>query len=193
MDLNIEKLERPRKERRLPVVLSQEEIKSIFEEVHNIKHKTLLSLIYSAGLRISEVINLQIKDIDTHRKIIHIKRAKGAKDRLVGLSEKMADMLSNYYSMCEPGEFLFEGPGGGRYSDTSIRNIFRRAVKKAGIRRRVTVHSLRHSYATHLLEQGTDLRFIQMLLGHSSSRTTEIYTHVAVNRLLNIKSPFDTL
>jgi len=147
--------------------------------------------IYSGGLRRNELINLRPEDIDSRRKLIKIMGSKGNKDRYTILSEKLLTLLREYYRQYRPGEWLFEGQSGGRYSATSIEKIFRKAVSKAGIRKYVTPHSLRHSFATHLLEQGISLRYIQEILGHSSSKTTEIYTHVDTNEIGQIKNPLD--
>ena len=188
-----EKLERPRVERSLPSVFSKEEVEAILCSLRNLKHKAILSVIYSAGLRIGELINLKISDIDSHRMVIHIRQAKGRKDRMVTLSSKIVVLLRQYYQAYKPKEYLFEGVGFRPYSNSSCRSILKRAMKAAGIRKPGSLHTLRHSYATHLLESGTDIRFIQELLGHKSSRTTEIYTHVSKKKLEEIKSPFDEL
>jgi integrase/recombinase XerD len=175
-------IKRPRKEKRLPTVLSIDEITRLFDATTNIKHRCILMEIYSGGLRRNELINLHPKDIDYYRKLIKIRGSKGNKDRYTILSEKLLTLLKEYYKQYRPDEWLFEGQTGGRYSATSIEKIFREAVSKAGIRKYVTPHSLRHSCATHLLEQGISLRYIQEILGHSSSKTTEIYTHVATKK-----------
>lgn len=172
-------LNRPRKEKRLPKVLSKNEIKRIFDSTYNIKHKSILMLIYSSGLRRSELLNLKVKDIDSERMIIYINNGKGKKDRISLLSENLLHILRDYYKKYQPEQYLFEGQNGGMYSPTSVANILKKTTQKAGINKNVTLHMLRHSFATHLLEQGTDLRSIQELLGHSSSKTTEIYTHVS--------------
>jgi site-specific recombinase XerD len=187
----IYKAERPKREKKLPTVLSLNEVRSILSQVENVKHKTILVVIYSSGLRISELLNLKINDIDSKRMLVHIKGSKGRKDRYVILSEVALKMLRKYYKEYKPKIWLFEGANGSQYSTTSCRAILRRAVKNAGIKKHVTLHTLRHSFATHLLENGTDLRYIQSLLGHSSSRVTEIYTHVSQAHLRNIKSPLD--
>ena len=186
-------LERPRKEKKLPIVLSGKEIKSIFNTITNLKHKTLLSLLYSAGLRIGEAINLEITDIDSQRMLIHIKQAKGKKDRYTLLSSSFVYILRDYYTAYKPKKYLFEGQKGGKYSNTSAQKVFKTALFKAGIKKKATLHSLRHSFATHLLEKGTDIRYIQELLGHSSPKTTMIYTHVTETSLKKIKNPFDDL
>jgi site-specific recombinase XerD len=184
-------LHRPHKEHRLPKVLSKNEVKGILSSCVNLKHKTILMLIYSAGLRRSELIDLKISDIDSERMVINIMGAKGKKDRISLLSKNMLSLLRSYYKAYRPKKYLFEGQAGGKYSPTSIANILKKAAIKAGIRKTVTPHMLRHSFATHLLEQGTDLRYIQELLGHSSSKTTEIYTHVSKKAIDQIKNPVD--
>ncbi len=182
---------RPRKEHKLPKVLSKAEIKRILEVVNNSKHKCILSLLYSAGLRRSELLELKLTDIDSQRMVLNIRGAKGKKDRISLLSQNMLEMLRAYYREYRPKEFLFEGAKGGQYSATSIVSILKQAGFKAGIKKRVTPHMLRHSFATHLLEQGTDLRYIQELLGHKSSKTTEIYTHVSNQAIGKITNPLD--
>jgi len=187
-------LSRPKKEKKLPNVLSQSEVKSIFESVDNIKHKLILLLTYSAGLRVSEVVRLRINDIDSDRMLIHIRQGKGRKDRYTMLSKVALEMLRKYVYVFKPKDWLF--PGGkdkGYLTERSVQKIFIAACNKANIMKKVTFHSLRHSFATHLLESGTDLRYIQELLGHSSSKTTEIYTHVTHANLSKIKSPLDRL
>lgn len=163
-------IERPQRERRLPVVLSEEEVVRLFEVTDNVKHKSLLMLIYSAGFRVSEALHLKIKDIDSQRMQIVIRNAKGSKDRLGLLSASLLPLLREYLQLYEPKEYLFEGEKGGPYSARSAQSVLRQAVSRAGIRKRVTLHTLRHSFATHLLEKGTDFRYIQTLLGHNSSR-----------------------
>jgi site-specific recombinase XerD len=184
-------LHRPKKEHKLPKVLSKNEVKKILDSSKNIKHKSILMLIYSAGLRRSELLNLHISDIDSERMVINIRGAKGKKDRISLLSGNMLNMLRDYYKKFKPVKYLFEGPGNSKYSSTSVSNILKKATAKAGINKKVTPHMLRHSFATHLLEQGTDLRYIQELLGHSSSKTTEIYTHVSKRAIDKIKNPID--
>lgn len=184
---------RPKKEKLLPTVLSEQEVALILNQVENIKHKCILSLIYSGGLRISEAIALKIKDLDRLRGVITIKQSKGKKDRQVPLSKRLVVLLDNYFAIYKPHQYVFEGQMGGMYSTRSIQNIFSVACKNAGIIKHATVHTLRHSYATHLLEKGTDLRVIQEILGHSSSKTTEIYTHVSTKMIGAMRSPFDDL
>ncbi|MCZ2083317.1 MAG: site-specific integrase [Flavobacteriales bacterium] len=192
--IDIAKIHRPRREKILPNVLSKEEIKAILEAHQNIKHKTMLSLIYSCGLRRSELLHLKPTDIDSKRNIVIIRQSKGKKDRITPLSPKILALLREYYSIYKPTTFLFEGSQKGScYSEHSLHNVLKQALAKVKITKPVTLHWLRHSYATHLLESGTDLRYIQELLGHNSSRTTEIYTHVSTKNLQQIKSPFDDL
>ena len=186
-------IERPKKEQKLPIVLSKEEIQKIFHQISNIKHKAMLTLIYSAGLRISELIHLKIEDIDSERMLIHIRDSKGAKDRMVPLSANVLVLLRNYYREYSPNIYLFNGEKNSMYSPTSIRKFLQRAVHKSFIKKHVSPHTLRHSYATHLLEAGIDLRYIQAVLGHSSVKTTEIYTHVSTKSLQAIKSPIDEM
>ena len=192
--IDIDKIHRPKRSKLLPNVLSKEEIKQILEAHNNIKHKTMLSLIYSCGLRRSELINLRIADIDSKRGLVIIRQSKGKKDRIVPLSPKILEMLRLYYPAYRPKIWLFEGQNGNeKYSDQSLQSVLKQALVKVHITKPVSLHWLRHSYATHLLESGTDLRYIQELLGHNSSKTTEIYTHVSTKSLQQIKSPFDDL
>lgn len=184
-------IERPRAEEKLPEVLAKDEVLKIIEHTNNIKHRCIVSLLYSAGLRRSEVLKLKIGDIDSKRMVIKVRSGKGNKDRYTILSEKLLVDLRHYFLEWRPKEHLFEGPKGDPYSAESIVKIVKEASKKAGIRKRVTPHMLRHSFATHLLESGTDLRYIQVLLGHKSTKTTEIYTHVATNIFFKIKNPLD--
>ena len=191
--IEIDKIHRPKRSKLLPNVLSKEEVKLILNAHNNIKHITMLSLIYSCGLRRSELLNLKPADIDSKRGIVIIRQGKGKKDRIVPLSVKILEMLREYYSICRPKIWLFEGQSGGHYSEQSLQSVLKQALAKTKIKKPVTLHWLRHSYATHLLESGTDLRYIQELLGHNSSKTTEIYTHVSTKNLQQIKSPFDDL
>ena len=186
-------IRRPQKEKTLPKVLSKEEIARIMANCENLKHRTMLCLLYGAGLRSGEVISIKVNDIDSTRNLINIRKAKGFKDRTVMLSEKLLELLRAYYKNYHPIIYLFEGQYGDQYSETSLRNVFQKACLKAGIKQRPTLHWLRHSFATHLLENGTDLRYIQQLLGHQSTKTTEIYTHVSNLHIGKIKSPLDNL
>jgi site-specific recombinase XerD len=186
-------IDRPRKEKLLPEVLSEEEVVKILNATENLKHKAILMTIYSAGLRIGELINLKIKDIDSNRMQLRVEQAKGKKDRYTLLGEKTLDILRKYVKEFKPKDWLFEGIDGGNYSQKGIQTILRKSVEKVGIKKRITVHTLRHSFATHLLEAGTDIRYIQSLLGHSSGKTTEIYTHITTKGFEQIKSPLDKL
>lgn len=190
----IYEIKRPRRDKKLPVVLSKEEVAAIVSAVQNLKHKVILMLTYAAGLRVSEIASLKLEDIDYRRKIIHIKGAKGRKDRVTLLSEVAFKFLTEYCMKFKPEKWLFAGAEPGKHlSIRTIQNIFEQAKEKAGIIKPVSVHSLRHSFATHLLESGTDLRYIQELLGHQSSKTTEIYTHVSSRSIASITSPLDTI
>ena len=192
--IEIDKVHRPKREKVLPNVLSKEEVKKILFAHNNFKHKTMLSLIYSCGLRCGELLALQPVHIDSKRNIVLIKNAKGKKDRIVPLSPKILEILRDYYKVYQPKVYLFERNIAGKpYDSRSLQQVLKLALKKVNITKPVTLHWLRHSYATHLLESGTDLRYIQELLGHNSSKTTEIYTHVSTKNLQQIKSPFDDL
>ena len=182
---------RPHKSRFLPIVLSQEEVIDLLRATKNLKHRTILAIIYSGGLRIGELLRLKLSDIDIDRRHILVRQAKGRKDRYVVLAESVLPMLENYLSTYQPGKFLIEGQAGGQYSPESIRSFLKRACKSANINKHVTPHTLRHSYATHLLESGIDLRYIQELLGHQSPRTTMVYTHVTRKSLMQVRSPLD--
>lgn len=186
-------IDRPKSEKILPTVLDQSEVCEILNATTNLKHKAILMTVYSAGLRLSEAINLKISNIDSKRMQIKIENSKGKKDRYSLLSEKTLDILREYFIIYKPKLWLFEGQSGGKYSERSIQAILKDALSKTKIKKRVTVHTLRHSFATHLLENGTDLRYIQTLLGHDSSKTTEIYTHVTTKGFDKIKSPLDSL
>ena len=186
-------LERPRKERKLPDVLSKNEIGELLSSVENIKHKSMLALIYSCGLRRSEAINLKLQDIDSERLVIKIRGAKGKKDRYVQLSEKLLGLLQDYQQDYHPRVWVFEGQKGGQYGAESISRFLKSAALKAGITKRVYPHILRHSYATHQLEQGVDIRFIQQWLGHESLKTTQKYTHVSEQNFRNFRNPLDDL
>lgn len=180
-----------KKEKTLPKTISKEKIKIIINNCDNIKHRLVIKFLYSSGLRLSELINLKRKDIDFDNNLIFIRLGKGSKDRVTLLSPNLKDDLLKYYSFSEfKTEYIFEGRK-GKYSKKSVQKILERLGKKIGTK--IHPHMLRHSFATHLLEQGTDIRYIQKLLGHSSSSTTEIYTHVANKDLKNIKSPLDNL
>jgi integrase/recombinase XerD len=192
--IEIDKIHRPKREKVLPNVLSKEEIKLILNAHSNIKHKMMLSLIYSCGLRCGELLALRPVHIDSKRNIVLLINSKGKKDRIAPLSPKILEMLREYYVLFKPTTYLFEGVNPGEtYSEKSLQSVLKQALKKVGITKPVSLHWLRHSFATHLLESGTDLRYIQELLGHNSSKTTEIYTHVSTKSIQQIKSPFDDL
>ena len=182
--IKVEDIHRPRPEHRLPNVLSKEKVKAIMQALRNVKHRCMLSLIYSCGLRLSELLNLKPLDIDSHRNLVIVRQGKRKKDRVVPLSEKVLEMLRECYKAYKPKNWLFEWQIAGQpYDERSLSEVLKKATRKAGITKPVTLHWLRHSYATHLLESGKDLRFIQELLGHKHSKTTEIYTHVSTHSL----------
>jgi len=184
---------RPRKSRKLPGVLSEKEVLRILKALENIKHRCILMLVYSAGLRLSEVVNLQLQDILRDRSQLRIRAAKGKKDRYTVLSTKALLLVEEYLKMYKPDLWLFEGQTGGQYSKTSVQRVFKNALIISGVNSYATLHTLRHSFATHLLERGTSLRYIQELLGHSSSKTTEVYTHITTAGKGGVKSPLDSM
>lgn len=186
-------LERPPKVNRLPVVLSLAEIRRILSCCKNLKHRAMLTTMYAAGLRMGELLNLKPRDIDSETMSIWVRQGKGVKDRCTMLSPVLLKLLRQYFQEYRPNTYLFEGPKGRQYSASSVRKVLQRAVRLAGIQKVVKPHTLRHSFATHLLENGTNLRYIQTLLGHSSSKTTEIYTHVSTTSLKEIVSPLDLM
>ena len=186
-------IQRPPKQQKLPVVLAASEVSDLIRATRNIKHRCIVSLLYSAGLRRGELIQLRITDIDSKRLLININDGKGGKDRVSILSENLLHDLRIYYKQYKPKHYLFEGAHGLAYTGSSVNKLIKRAATIAGIRKNVSAHTLRHSFATHLLENGTDLRSIQVLLGHNSSQTTEIYTHIAINHINKIKSPIDLI
>lgn len=189
-------LEIPRckKEKKLPKVISKEDVVKLLSAVDNIKHKALLMLIYSSGLRVSEVVRIRIQDIDGKRKMLRVSQAKGRKDRYTVLSNTALDVLRQYFKKYRPDDWLFPGFNGESYlSVRTVQNVFRNACSKANVNRAFSVHSLRHSFATHLLEDGIDIKYIQELLGHESCKTTEIYTHVTEAGIKKISSPLDKL
>jgi len=192
--INIDKLElqRPKKSKILPTVLSQQEVIILLQNTKNLKHRAVLGLIYSAGLRISELINLELSHISIERKQLLIKNSKGRKDRYVVLSESYIPLLKNYYLSYRPKRYFVEGRIGEKYSASSIRGFLKNSCKASNIIKKVSPHTLRHSYATHLMENGVGLRHVQELLGHARPETTMIYTHVMKKDLLDIKSPLDT-
>lgn len=191
--VQIDQIIRPRSGKVLPKVWSKEEVSKILISIGNLKQKTLLALIYGSGLRIGEALKLKLSDIDSKRMLIRVLGAKGKKDRYTLLGTSQLTLLRNYFKEYKPDNYLFGGQFGGQYSATSAGNTLKAAIKRTGVPSRGGLHSLRHSFATHLLESGTDLRYIQELLGHESSKTTEIYTHVSNKFLREIKSPLDGL
>lgn len=193
MNREVYQIDRPRLGLTLPKVLSENEIMAILRACDNLKHKAILGTIYSAGLRRGELINLRIHDVQFDKLILYIRGGKGKKDRTTILSASISTVLKHYLKLHKPNYWLFEGMGRKQYSPTSIARILNVAVERSGIRKHVTPHMLRHSFATHLLEQGVDIRYIQTILGHESTRTTEIYTHVSTRSLANIKSPLDII
>ncbi len=192
-NLRIDYIYPDRAEYKLPKVLDIDDIKIILNSIENLKHKTIISTIYSCGMRISEAINLKIADIDSKRMMIRIENSKGNKDREVMLSEKLLLLLREYYKKYKPKIYVFEGQSGGKYTARSAENIFKKGLEISKIKKSASLHTLRHSYATHLIEQGIDIRIVQELLGHKNIKTTQIYTHITDIKKLKIKSPFDNL
>ncbi|MBK5284050.1 MAG: site-specific integrase [Bacteroidia bacterium] len=189
----IYELPRAQKPFQLPAVFAEEEVKKIITASKNLKHRSMLCLAYAGGLRVSEVVNLKLKDIDSKRMVITLRAAKGKKDRQVMLSEKLLLLLREYVRETKPKVWLFEGQYGGQYSSRSVQEVIQQAKQKAGIKKKGSIHALRHSFATHLLEGGTDIISIKELLGHNSLKTTSIYTHVSKKHLSKIQSPLDKL
>lgn len=193
-NLNIENIDRPIKSRTLPKVIGKKDLKLIFENIKNAKHKMAFETIYAYGLRRSELLNLKLQHIDSKRRIISIINSKGKKDRTLPISKRWLEKVKSYYFAYKPKVYLIEGRFEGEsIAAASLQEVFRTTLKISKIKKPYTIHCLRHSFATHLLENGTDLRYIQELLGHKSSKTTEIYTHVSKESLKNIKNPFDEL
>ena len=178
-----------KRSKKLPIVLSREEIKNIIDTIKNPKHKLIISLAYGAGLRISEVVNLKVKDVNLEELTIHLKNAKGRKDRITIFPEKIKNNLQNLIAGKNLNDYLFESERGGKLTERTAQKVFENALRRAGIKKDATFHSLRHSFATHLLENGVDVRYVQELLGHQNIRTTQIYTQVTNPKLKNIKSP----
>nr|WP_299069882.1 tyrosine-type recombinase/integrase [uncultured Allomuricauda sp.] len=184
---------RPKKPLTLPKMLSKSEVKRLFKVTKNLKHLVGLQLSYGMGLRVSEVVNLKVVDVDSERMMVHVRGAKGKKDRYVPLPRTLLPLLRKYYMAYKPSEYLLEGQYGGPYAKSSLQQVFKLTMVKAGIHKQIGIHGLRHSYATHLLEAGADMRFIQELLGHNSVKTTQIYTKVTPHSIKNIQSPLDLL
>ena len=193
MDISLKDIHRPKRGSRLPEVLSIVEIKKILEVTRNEKHRNILMMIYCCGLRVGELINLKRNDLDWERGMIHIRHGKGNKDRMVPFPTKMQNTLRIYLNRFQPKEYIFMGQNGGQYSQSSVRNILKRSCNYAGIKRPVKTHTLRHSYATHMMEKGVNLRYIQELLGHKNPKTTMIYTHVANDAKLRLYNPLDEM
>ncbi len=191
--IDMERITMPRRDRKLPVVLSKEEVVSLLQATKNLKHRTVIAMLYGCGLRVGELVNLRLKSFDFERRQVRIVNAKGRKERYVTIAENSIPLLQNYYATYRPVEYLIENPRGGKYSSNSIRAFLKKSSELAGIKKNVNPHCLRHSFATHLLENGTDLRYIQELLGHSRPETTMVYTHVTRKDLREIKSPLDSL
>ncbi len=186
------KIPHPKRNKTLPVILTSEEIKRLIEVTRNIKHKLIIKILYGCGLRVSEVINLKKEDVNFNEELIKIKLAKGRKDRFVKIPDSLKKELESYCNLHNE-EVLFPSSRGGKLTTATIRKIIKNASKKAGIKKNIHPHTLRHSFATHLLESGTDLRIIQKLLGHSDIKTTQIYLSVSNQLIKNIKSPLDSL
>jgi site-specific recombinase XerD len=182
-----------RRDETLPVVMSRQEVKALLDSVTNLKHKAILTTLYAAGLRLGEVISLELRVVDSPRMVIRVRKGKGKKDREVMLSPQFLELLRSYYVKFRPLRFLFEGTPGMPYSERSVQALLKANLKKAGIERNATVHTLRHSFATHLLEDGVDVRYVQEFLGHKNISTTQIYTHLTDNARKKIRSPLETL
>jgi site-specific recombinase XerD len=191
--VNVEGLVRPHKDFILPTVLSTAEVIRLLQVTRNLKHRTALSLLYGCGLRIGELLALELRHIDVARRQLLVKQSKGRKDRVIVLANRFIPLLQDYILAYKPKRYLLEGKPEVAYSATSIRVVLKRNARIAGIVKAISPHTLRHSYATHLLEKGVDIRYIQELLGHAKPETTMIYTHVSRKDLLNIKSPLDLL
>jgi len=178
-----------KRHKKLPVVLSRKELDSLITSIRNTKHKTLIALSYGAGLRVSEVVSLKVKDVDLHELVIHLKQAKGGKDRITIIPEKLKKDLQNMLAGKSGLDYVFASERGGKLTTRTAQKVFKNSLKKTGIKKQATFHSLRHSFATHLLENGVDVRYVQELLGHANIRTTQVYTKVTNPSLKNIKSP----
>lgn len=186
-------IQRPKKQKQLPKVLSTQDIIKLFQVVENTKHLLLLKLSYGMGLRVSEIVNLKINNIDINRLQVHIQAAKGKKDRIVPLPQSVIQILNEYYKIYKPKKYLFEGQYSDQYSSRSVQAVFKKAMQKANIKKEIGIHGLRHSYATHLLESGTDISLIKELLGHNDLKTTLTYTHISQKNLNKVKSPLDNI
>ena len=193
--MRTEKLERVRRSKTLPDVLSLDEMKILLSSYSNLKHKAMITMTYSCGLRRSETLNLRWKDINRKRMTLTVRLGKGKKDRQVVLPERLLKMLEEYYlnSKKKPKEYVFEGQGGGQYTAASFSAVLKQGLQRAGIKKDISLHNLRHSYATHVHEQGTDIAVLQKLLGHSSIKTTLIYTHISKKTLHGVINPLDSM
>jgi site-specific recombinase XerD len=188
------RIPRVKMRKKLPVVLSQQEVQALFSIIRNLKHRAILMTIYSAGLRVSEAVHLKVSDIDSQRMMIRVEQGKGDKDRYTLLAKRTLDILREYWREYRPCDWLFYGHSSERpLSSRTVQVVLDRALHQAGIKKPATVHTLRHSFATHLLEAGTDLYYIQHLLGHKSPKTTAIYLHVSRKDLARVISPIDLL
>ncbi|MBN2763925.1 MAG: tyrosine-type recombinase/integrase [Bacteroidales bacterium] len=192
INFGLKELERPRRGRPLPKVIPKEAVREMLQGIGNLKHRTALTMVYSLGLRRGELLNIRLRDLSSRDLSLSVRNAKGNKDRVLPVPEKLMKLVITYYRAYRPVYWLFEGEKPGRpYSATSMANIFHRNLEKVIKNHNFTLHCLRHSFATHLLEAGTDIRFIQEMLGHKSTRTTEIYTHVSTKSLRNVKNPIE--
>lgn len=191
--LKFKYIEYPRSEKKLPIVLSQEEIQRMFTACENLKHRVILALLYSTGLRVSELINLKWSHIDRSRMVINILAAKGKKDRQVMLSDTIIPLLEQYYRAYKPKEYVLNGQFGIQYSDRSVGQVVKQLAKKAGINKNVWTHLIRHCTFTHMVENGTDINLIQKLAGHNHVKTTAIYTHISHNLISRIQSPISSI
>lgn len=191
--LDLSDIPYPRKVYILPEILSIEEIQAIFDKCQNLKHRTILSLLYGSGLRMGEVLNLKLTDIDGSRMVFNIREGKGLKDRQMPLSEQLLYLINNYISQYKPKEFLFNGQLGLQYTSSSINQLLKYYADKAGVKKRIHAHKIRHCYATHLLEAGTEMSLIQKLLGHKKIQTTQIYSHISKSLLSKVSSPLQQI
>lgn len=187
---DFKKIRHPKRSQKLPVVLSRDEIVRILEQIKNSKHRLMIALAYGAGLRISEVVDLKVRNVNIEELTIHLKEAKGKKDRITIFPEKLKNDILNLVAGKRADEYIFISERGGKLTERSAQKMFENTLKKAGIKKPATFHSLRHSFATHLLENGVDVRYVQELLGHANIRTTQVYTKVTNPKIRNIKSPF---
>lgn len=186
-------IEYPRAEKKLPIVLSQSEIQDMFNICHNLKHRVILAILYACGLRISELLNLRWKHVDRKNKVIYILAGKGKKDRQVPLPDILIDLLEQYYRAYKPHSYIIQGQFGGQYSEKSVNEVLKALAFKAGIRKKVHAHLIRHCTMTHLLEGGVDISIIQKIAGHSNPKTTQIYTHISSNLLSHVHNPLNSL